>query len=70
MCDYCEHFHNSRDREKLEYIGSRIVEYNERHYYRCPECDQAFYWMDWCHPYHHHLEILKVKAAEIKELLE
>lgn len=70
MCENCEGLVNSREKNKLEYIGTRVVEYREREYYRCTNCNQAFYWLDWAHPYYHHLEPLSVNASEIMGVLE
>jgi uncharacterized protein with PIN domain len=70
MCNYCQPLESSREREKLEYVGTRIVDYKERHYYRCVHCDQAFYWLDWCPPFYHHLEALKVSGIDLIKILE
>lgn len=70
MCEYCHLLANSRERDKLEYIGFRVLDDLERYYYRCPQCDQAFYWLDWCAPGYHHIEALSVNASEMKELLQ
>jgi len=43
----------------------------ERYYYRCPECDQAFYWFDWvANPKNAFLEVMTKKAAEIMVLFQ
>jgi hypothetical protein len=70
MCEYCEALHSTKEREKLEYIGTRVVSYSERYYYRCPQCDQAFYWLDWFEPSVHHLEIMTVNASDIMVLFQ
>ncbi len=69
-CEYCIDLNSTKERDKLEYIGTRVINGNERYYYRCPQCDQAFYWLDWFYNSVHHLEVMTVKASEIMVLFQ
>ena len=70
MCEKCQDLVYTREKEKLEYIGTRTLLENERYYYRCADCDQAFYWMDWCAPGSEHIEPLSKNASEIMILFQ
>ena len=70
MCEDCQTVVYTKEKDRLEYIGTRSLNDLERYYYRCPKCDQGFYWMDWCAPGSEHIEPLKVNASEIMVLFQ
>ena len=70
MCEFCEPLNFTKEKSQLEYIGYRMINDMSRSYYRCPHCDQAFYWIDWFAPALHSLEALTINASELMPMLQ